>query len=152
MNTQMCCWARAATASGPQVSLHLLLNRSTRLEHSVCPQQASHSPAGSLAARPQHNLQSAEPPPSGRSLRTTYTKPQPPAALTAGRPETHKNAARLKAALNLRLGSQQQQQLGSLEAFIHREPEEKSQFLFAICTKTSSLSESRFNNNFQTGR
>lgn len=37
------------------------------------------------------------------SLCTTYTKPQPPAGLTAGRPETHKNATSLKAALNLTL-------------------------------------------------
>lgn len=37
------------------------------------------------------------------SLCTTYTKPQPPAGLTAGRPERHKNATSLKAALNLTL-------------------------------------------------
>lgn len=40
------------------------------------------------------------------SLCTTYTKPQPPAGLTAGRPETHKNATSLKAALNLTLQSE----------------------------------------------
>lgn len=35
------------------------------------------------------------------SLCTTYTKPHPPADLMAGSPETHKNAASLKAAANL---------------------------------------------------
>lgn len=49
--------------------------------------------------RPERNLQSPETP----SLCTTYTKPQRPAA--AGRPR-HKNAAGLKAALNLTLESE----------------------------------------------
>lgn len=37
-------------------------------------------------------------------LCTTYTKPQPVAGLTAGRPETHKNAQSLKAALTVTHG------------------------------------------------
>lgn len=55
-------------------------------------------------------------------LCTTYTKPQPPAGLTAGSPETHKNAPSLKAALNLTLNQRTAARVpsGQLRAFTQR--------------------------------
>lgn len=50
------------------------------------------------------------PPFRASSLCTTYTKPHPPADLMAGRPETHKNAASLKAAANLSWAARLQQE------------------------------------------